>query len=64
MHNAIDFLTVDEAARFAGFSHWTVRRWVNLGRLTRYRIGVRVVVSRAELLELVKPRKEGQHANR
>jgi excisionase family DNA binding protein len=52
-----DFLTVDEAAKLAGYSHWTIRRWLDLGRLTRYRIGVRVAVNRAEILELVKPRK-------
>jgi excisionase family DNA binding protein len=55
-HQPEDFLTVDEAAQLAGYSHWTIRRWVDVGKLTRYRIGARVVVSRAELLELVKPR--------
>lgn len=59
MNNAIDFLTVDEAAQLTGYSHWTVRRWLDSGRLTRYRAGVRVVVRRGELLELVKPRKRG-----
>lgn len=60
--NASDFLTVDEAAELVGLSHWTIRRWLEPGpgsKLTRYRAGSRIVVSRAELLELVKPRKEG-----
>jgi hypothetical protein len=55
-----DFLTVDEAARLTGYSHWSIRRWVGT-RLTRYESMGRVLVSRAELLELVKPKKaEGQ----
>jgi excisionase family DNA binding protein len=57
MQNATEFLTVDEAAQLAGLSHWTIRRWLDSGRLTRYRAASRVVVSRAELLELVKPKK-------
>lgn len=59
MHNAVDFLTVDEAAQLTGYSHWTIRRWLEPGgKLTRYRAGSRVVVSRSELLELVKPKAE------
>jgi excisionase family DNA binding protein len=57
--NANEFLTVDEAAQLTGYSHWSIRRWLTLGgKLTRYRAGSRIVVSRAELLELVKPKKE------
>jgi hypothetical protein len=54
-----DFLTVDEAARLTGFSHWSIRRWLSTSppKLTRYKIGNRTVVSRTELLELVKPKK-------
>ena len=53
--NPIDFLTVDEAARLVGRSHWTIRRWLEPGgKLTRYKSGARTVVSRAELTELVK----------
>ena len=55
-----DFLTVDEAARLTGYSHWSIRRWVGT-ELTRYESRGRVLVSRAELLELVKPKRaEGQ----
>ena len=56
MRNSIEFLTVDEAAQLTGYSHWSIRRWLGT-RLTRYRAGSRVVVSRSELLELVKPKK-------
>ena len=49
------FLTVEEAAQLAGLSHWTIRMWQRKGRLKRYKVGSRTVVSRTELLELVKP---------
>ena len=60
MQNNEDFLTVEEAARLAGFSHWSIRRWLSgsAPRLIRYKIGSRTVVSRAELLELMKPKKQ------
>lgn len=59
--NASEFLTVDEAADLVSISHWTVRRWLDEGKLTRYKSASRTLVSRAELLALVKPKKvEGQ----
>ena len=59
MQSNDDFLTVDEAARLTGYSHWSI---LVLGWLpaTRYMSMGRVLVSRAELLELVKPRKAVQ----
>lgn len=59
IHNASDFLTVDEAAELVGLSHWTIRKYIHDGKLQRYRSLSRTVVSRSELLELVKPKKEG-----
>jgi hypothetical protein len=57
--NPNDFITVEEAARLAGRSHWAIRRWLQPGgKLTRYKSLNRTVVSRSELLELVKPKKE------
>lgn len=50
-----DFLTVEAAAQLAALSHWTLRRWLHLGRLTRYRLGKRTLVSRVELLQLLRP---------
>jgi hypothetical protein len=59
--NPNDFITVEEAARLAGRSHWAIRRWLQPGgKLTRYKSLNRTVVSRAELLELVEPKKEGK----
>jgi excisionase family DNA binding protein len=52
-----DFLTVDGAARLVGLTHWTIRRWLQTKRLTRYKSGQQTVVSRTELLELLKPKK-------
>lgn len=51
-----DFLTVEDAAQLVGLSHWTLRCWLRLGRLTKYRSGRRrTMISRVELLELLKP---------
>ncbi len=60
MKSKADFLTVEEAARLTGFSHWSIRRWLSESppKLARYKIGSRTVISRAELLELMKPKKE------
>lgn len=56
-----DFIDVEEAARIVGRSHWAIRRWLRPGgKLTRYKSLNRTVVSRAELLELVKPKKEAK----
>jgi excisionase family DNA binding protein len=57
MHSNSDFLTVDEAANLVGLSHWTIRRWLEIGKLTRYKALSRTVVSRSELLALLEPRK-------
>jgi excisionase family DNA binding protein len=63
MQSKEDFLTVDEAARLTGFSHWSIRRWLRVspGKLTRYKIGSRVVVSRSELLALLEPKKASEN---
>jgi excisionase family DNA binding protein len=50
-----DFLTVDEAAELVGLSHWTIRKYIHEAKLQRYKSASRTVVSRSELLELVKP---------
>lgn len=59
MERAIDFVTVDEAATLVGLSHWTIRRWLELGKLTRYKAASRTMVSRTELLALLEPKKVG-----
>jgi len=53
--NAGSFLTVDEAADLVGLSHWTIRKYIHDAKLQRYKSASRTVVSRSELLELVKP---------
>jgi excisionase family DNA binding protein len=52
-----DFLTVDGAARLVGLSHWTIRRYLQKKQLSRYKSGQTTLVSRTELLELLKPNK-------
>lgn len=56
MQSNSDFLTLDEAAKLTGFSHWSIRRWVGT-KLTRYESMGRILVNRVELLALVKPKK-------
>jgi excisionase family DNA binding protein len=52
-----EFLTLDGAARLVGCTHWSIRRWIRLGRLTRYQSGSRIYIRRDELLKLVLPKK-------
>lgn len=56
MQSNSDFLTLDEAAKLTGFSHWSIRRWAGT-KLTRYESMGRILVNRVELLALVKPKK-------
>lgn len=58
IHNTSKFLTVDEAARLVGLSHWTIRKYIHDSKLQRYKSLNRTVVSRSELLDLVEPKKE------
>jgi hypothetical protein len=51
---------VDDAAQLAAISHWTVRSWLHKSLLIRYKSASRTVVSRTELLALLKPRKAEQ----
>lgn len=55
-HNPDSFLTVDEAAHLVGLTHWTIRRWLQKSKLTRYKSGQHTVVNRLELIEELKPK--------
>jgi excisionase family DNA binding protein len=50
------FLTVEEAAQLVGLSHWAIRRWIQKGLLTKFKVRQRTIVSRRELLALLEPR--------
>jgi len=58
-----EYLTVEDAARLTGFSHWSIRRWIGK-ELTRYKSRGRILVSRTELLEMVKPKAEAKASSR
>lgn len=49
-----DFLTCREASRIVRLSEVSIRRLLTKGRLRKFKIGGRTLVSRAELLGLVK----------
>ena len=51
------FVGVEEAGRTFGLSYWKVMHMLRTGKLTRYRVGSRVVVRLDELRELLTPRK-------
>jgi excisionase family DNA binding protein len=51
-----DFLTVDGAARLVGVTHWTIRRWLQVSKLTRYKSGQLTFVDREELLAVIAPK--------
>ncbi|MGA2387505.1 MAG: helix-turn-helix domain-containing protein [Candidatus Sulfotelmatobacter sp.] len=63
MQSEPKFLTVDEAAKLASLSHWTIRLWLQKGRLVRYKSGSRTVISRPELLALIEPKPEIEAGN-
>lgn len=52
------FVGVEQATRSVGLPYWTVLRWIRIGKLTRYRIGSRLVVQLDELREILRPKKE------
>lgn len=58
-NNAGDFLTAEQAAQLVGRSHWTIREWYRRGLLVKYKSASLTVVSRKELIELVKPKIAG-----
>lgn len=49
-----EFLTRAHAARFADCSEQLIDKYIRSGKLRRYGIGRRVLVSRAELLQVMK----------
>src|SRR5574341_1902738 len=54
-HTQGDFLTISQAAEFAGRDRKTIYRWLTAGRLTRYTVGMMPRVSRAELEDVITP---------
>ena len=52
-------LGVREAARMLGISHWSIQRWIRLGRLPGVKLGRRTVVELAALKRLVETNRIG-----
>ena len=51
-------LSIADAAKSLGVSHWTVRHLLRTRQLSRVRIGTRVLISAAELNRFIKERTE------
>jgi hypothetical protein len=58
------YLRVRGAADVAKLSHWTVRRYLTDGKLTRYKIGGVTLVDEGELLALIHAETPAQAAVR
>lgn len=59
MVDAMDFLTVDEAAALLRLQPVTIRAWIRQGRLPAYHAGRRVLLKRADVAALVQPLRPG-----
>lgn len=57
MQNVPKYVPVAEAARLVYLSSPTIRRFLGQGRLKRFKIGGRVLVSTSELFGLIKETK-------
>ena len=51
-------LTIEQAAAVLGISPWTVRYHVKMGRLSRVKLGRRVLIEEAELERFVQECKQ------
>lgn len=60
--------SIDEAARTLRLSHWTLRAWIQTGKLRSAKIGDRRVIRESELQRLIvddpKPASEITHGTR
>jgi len=54
---------VREAARLLGISHWSIRRWIRLGRLPAVKLGRRTVVELAVLQRFIDSNRVGEDNN-
>jgi excisionase family DNA binding protein len=52
-------LGIREAARLLSISHWSVRRWIRLGKLPAVKLGRRVLVEVAALQRLIDSNRVG-----
>ena len=52
-------LTLDDAAKLLGQTHWTLRHYVKSGRMRGVRIGRRLMIERCEIRRLVEDGRTG-----
>jgi excisionase family DNA binding protein len=46
-------MDINEASRFLGYSHWSVRAWTRSGKLASHRIGRKILVYESDLRRLL-----------
>jgi excisionase family DNA binding protein len=46
-------MDINEASRFIGYSHWSVRAWTRSGRLPSHRIGKKILIYESDLRKLL-----------
>jgi excisionase family DNA binding protein len=51
-------LSISDAAKSLGISHWTIRHLLRTRQLSRVRIGTRVLISAADLIRFIDERTE------
>jgi excisionase family DNA binding protein len=62
MHEVLT-VGVREAAAILGVSHWSIRRWIRLGRLPAVRLGRRIVVEVSALTHMIESGRTGGDQN-
>jgi excisionase family DNA binding protein len=63
MTSSPKILSIEQAARVLGVSHWTIRGWLKRGILTRVRVGRLSRVYEAELFAMMKPERKVGDSN-
>jgi excisionase family DNA binding protein len=53
-----EYISIPEAAELVRVSPWTMRQWLTQGKVRRYKCIGRTLVSKGEVLALVKPEEQ------
>ena len=49
---------INEAGEFLGLSSWTIRRWIQQGKILPVRLGSRVLIEESELERVIREGKQ------